>query len=137
MPEDRLIELIFQVQDSFQSFLQWWLGVSIGVAALGHFIAKKLNLPMLILICTLYTGFTYLALKQLNLRGSELGGLLEDLTQLSATGRVSAAAQSILRDAAGSPVSNFVALLTLFGAFLGCLTFLVWNFVQARKKSQA
>lgn len=134
MSEDRLIELAMLAQDSFRSQLQWWLGVSIGVAALGHFIVRKLNLALLVLICVLYVTFTYLTLIQLSRFGAIYDGLLEDLARVSESGEVSVAAQRLLEQ--GLSAGSLVALLAFLGTFLGCLAFLVWSFVQARKKIQ-
>ena len=134
LSEDRLIELAMLAQDSFRSQLQWWLGVSIGVAALGHFIVRKLNLALLVLICVLYVTFTYLTLIQLSRFGAIYDGLLEDLARVSESGEVSVAAQRLLEQ--GLSAGSLVALLAFLGTFLGCLAFLVWSFVQARKKIQ-
>lgn len=136
MSEDRLIELAMQALDSFRSQLQWWVGVSIGVAALGHFIVRKLSPALLILICVLYVAFTYLTLIQLSRFGDIYGGLLEDLARVSGSGEVSAAAQRLAQIPQGLTVGNIVAFLAFCGTFLGCLGFLVWSFAQARKKVQ-
>jgi len=134
LSQDRLIELVLQAQDSFRSQLQWWLGISIGVAALGHFIIRKLNLSLLILICGLYAAFTYLTLVQLSRFGAISDGLLEDLARVSASGETSVAAQKLLQLPQGASVSDLVAIFVFFGTFLGCMVFLVWSFVQPRKK---
>ena len=65
MAKYRPIELFLQTQNSVGITLQWWLGVSNGVAALGHFVAKKLNLGMLILICLPYISSTYVTMRDL------------------------------------------------------------------------
>ena len=123
-----------QALENFRSQLQWWLGISIGVAALGHFMVRKLSLSLLILICFLYAGFTYLTIIQMRRWGAILDGLLEDLARVSASGEGSVAAQRLLQN--GFSGGDLVAFLVFFGTFLGCLAFLVWSFFQARKKDQ-
>jgi hypothetical protein len=137
MAEDRLIELYLLTQNNAAITLQWWLGVTIGVAALGHFVARKLNPGMLILICLLYVSFTYVTMRVLfGLKGLS-AGLVEDLENVPASGGVVSTATEYLvqaNPASGFPLEQFVMPFMFLGTFLGSLIFLVWSFVQVRKE---
>jgi hypothetical protein len=136
MAEDRLIELYFIAQGEFRSSLQWWVGISIGVAALGHLVIRKLNLGLLVLICVLYIGFTYSSLAVLARLASVSAAFRQDLGNLSSAGEVTIATQRLLELGPGEalPLSPVAIVLSGLGTFLGCLSFLIWSYFQTRNR---
>lgn len=44
--EANILGLISMSPDRTLTILQWWVSITIGLAAVGHFVGKKLNTPL-------------------------------------------------------------------------------------------
>jgi hypothetical protein len=57
--EADILELIAISTDRGFALLQWWVSITIGLAAVGHFAGRKLNRRMAAVLLALYAGYTF------------------------------------------------------------------------------
>ncbi len=131
MSEDRIIELLLLAGDQTTDLLQWWLSISIGVVALAHFVARKLNLTIVIVVSVLYAAHTYSTVDGILRLGRVSSGGLLDLERMADLGNVSLMTETFLQPA-GLPPPGLAYAVAFVGTFLGTLGFLVYSYSRAR-----
>ena len=134
MSEAEILELIKLNQSEGFAIIQWWGAVTFGMVALAHVARNQLNLYLVILILALYVSFTFLVIGLLVRGDAFFFGLLEDLRFLEdAEGRVSAASQAILDSTTSRNRLQALGFMTLPGAFLGSIGYVIYRYAKGRQ----
>ena len=115
--------------------LQWWLGVTFGVLAVAYVAARKLNWVIVVVIALLYSMHTYHTIDTITHNSSLQDVVYNEAVRLAETGEhsgVAVRAIEALRDQS-LPLTGITYPLTLLGTYAGCLAFLFYSFLRARR----
>lgn len=109
--------------------LQWWVSVTIGLAAVGHFAGRKLSYALTSVLLMLYVTYTAYAAYVLYANGRLGSSLIEGLielqdggTALSPTGKLLI---SSLTPSNWDIVGGIALLVSAVGAFAATITFVI------------
>ena len=132
MSEYEILTLINLTEDQRFNLIQWWAGVTFGLIALSHFAGHKLNLFLVVLIITLYVGFSLFVgelffenIRQAELHRMDLAAMLAQGARLSAVSEAIVASEARWLQAVGF-------YLAVVGAFLGSICYVVYAFARHR-----
>jgi len=132
MTEDQILNQWHALIDHWYLLLQWWAGISFGVIAVAHFAADKLKWPIVIVVLLVYvsqTANTFLyAIKMSGL----VAGIRHELELLRDSGSASAIGTAWL-DSQDPPWSQLTYSVAAGGLFIGCISYLVYRYVEQRR----
>lgn len=133
--EDRLIELVMMGSEAIGVVLQWWLGVTFGVLAVAYIAARRLNWLIVIVLSLLYSAHTYLTIDEIFMNTLVIDVLYDEAVRLVESGEHSGVAVQVISSIINQrlPLTNVSWPLTYFGAYFGCLAFLFYSFVRAKR----
>jgi hypothetical protein len=136
MTEAEAIYQISYFQELLFSVMQWWLGVSIGLLALGRFFSEKLNLFVLILLVAAYVMYTLFVVDNVRWIFENQASLVVHLENLRDGSGITAAGQAQIetsRRFTFGETWGFTFSAAIL--FLGSISYLVYGYIQVRRKS--
>ena len=132
MSEYEVIALMGATQDSIVGLFQWWASISFAVMVVGHFAGDKLKWPLVAGMLILYTGFTLLIWLLLMQRGTDLAAMFQ---QLQSFGDLTLVGMTKLGFADSGQIGYVLtAFLSFWGTYLAAVGYLLWRFIDAKKR---
>lgn len=131
MSEAEILELSALARSNLISAIQWWASVTFGLIALAHFGRKTLNLPLVIIVISLYVAFSGWVGNLVVAQIAELGDLAADLRSLATDSYELSQTGSSL--ALGLSPSSAIAIsllaaVAIFGTFFSGIGYLIWTY---------
>lgn len=125
-------EILYQYSENSAlvfNYLQWWLGVSVGLVALGHLFAKQLTRALSVFIACLYVLYSTYCFLMSYFFFMQNGTMLTELAIRDALGELSIAGHAPLT-AIPTPLAVTI-VISLFSCivlgFFGSLSYFVYR----------
>ncbi|MBT4518975.1 MAG: hypothetical protein HOC23_03130 [Halieaceae bacterium] len=131
MTEAELLSLLSEAIDRVWALLQWWASISFGLLLVAHLAGEKLNRFLVILLASLYCGFTGLIYGMVLKNSGAAEATYIDLEALAAANTpITATAQFLLQNQ--SQTLEFLLPMTMIGTFAGTLGYLFYCYRENR-----
>jgi hypothetical protein len=128
-------ETLYQIsvhQEIELVILQWWVSVSIGLLALAHFLSKKLNLYVLLLLIGTYVAYSLYMFTHLKWTFEQQTRLMTHLATLEQQGVLNSASEYIVENL-NNPLAMWSFSLSVFALFLGTIVYVIYS-ASVRKR---
>ena len=133
MTEAEIINQMFLYGEATTVLLQWWVGISFGLIGVSYFAAKRINLFFVVVLLLLYVSFSIAVASFLANLLAWQEALASDLERLNSSSDISA---TLLLNLVQSPVTTWIFGAGVIGTFLGCISYVIFAFVQSRRKGE-
>ena len=138
MTEKEIVELYADYSELYFSLLQWWLSVTVGIVAVAHFFAKKLNVPILIFLVALYLAYSFYALNLAGTNYAASQALISQLRELQSIDGVTAISELLIANInSSSSITSRLFFFCVLGGLFGSVTYLIGAYVKARRPLKA
>ena len=136
MTEYELLYLIVERRNELINLIQWWGAISIGVIASTHFIDRKINLFVIILIAVFYVSFSLFAIRMVFAFYEQLLMAYTDLEiYAKSVESVSQQTQAMIGILTNGRLSESFVYLTfvLCGLTIATCSYPIWRYWECRK----
>ena len=136
MNEADILLQLSELYDRWWVILQWWVSVSFALLAISHFAADKLNVVLLAAVLVLYIAFTLWMRSLLDYNSEIMAAFRIDLGEMNAAGdALSKGGNAFVVGYVGLERFFPAANIAKYGTFASVIIYLIYSWIQNRKKS--
>ncbi len=128
------MEHMFSIWDRYWVLAQWWTSVSFGLILVAFVAARRLTPYLLVAIIGLYAGYTMWVYSLFLFNLEVAFAYLEDLQALEASGHALTLGTKTLMSSPHYQRGEMTANILLPATFLACCGYLVYSYLDSRKK---
>lgn len=136
MSEYEILDLYYSNQSQITLIMQWWVSVTFGLLAVGHFGAEKLNVFLLSLLVVLYSSFSFVMSGFFVEKSDTMRGYLGDLNALQQNGAALSPSTVEFVESGLQPIpwlANLIFLIALGGMFLATIGYVIYAYLRERQ----